>query len=100
MKVGDIVVLIKHDKSLDNLRDFGNKIPVKDVYYTVRDAIMFDNYINIRLEEIINTPKQYGNNIFMECIFKGYLFSVVDTIDSDIVEELVEESCCVLIEKF
>jgi len=70
MKVGDIVVLIKHDKSLDNLRDWGNQIPVRDVYYTVRDVVMFDKHINIRLEEIINVPQQY-DNIFTECIFKG-----------------------------
>lgn len=91
MKQGDLVILIKDHSSLIILEHMGNKIPVKDVIYEVRDFLYESNQCGIRLVEIVNCPMFYSNG-FIECGFNDFLFAVIQESGEVNIEELLKES--------
>lgn len=98
MQVGSLVVLVKNDQRLLNLREIGNTIPAKDVVYTVRDVetviVHNEAVLCIRLEEIINKPQKFRQGIG-ECVFPAELFAEIQPPQKINISELLEEPAAV-----
>lgn len=52
---------------------FPEKVPKKDVIYTVREVLLVNGVECIRLHEIRNQPKPYPSGL-LECCFHGEAF--------------------------
>lgn len=60
----------------------GEEVPVKGKIYTIRDMIYvsYMGHYFFRLEEIVNSPRQYIDIGFCECLFSQRAFKPVEYI--------------------
>jgi hypothetical protein len=88
MQIGSLVECIE---DLQKYATKGETTPIKGNIYTVREIFECDEYVAIRLEEIINTPQLY-NCGFMECGFWiGKFRELQPPMDIEI-DKLIEET--------